>query len=79
MKRKCLKLACSDFPEKSLIKLEQNIVSQKYFTGKQGSELDFHELDEEFHRIIFAGLGFEEVWKSIQRTKHSLQQAQGVV
>jgi GntR family transcriptional regulator, rspAB operon transcriptional repressor len=67
IEKEVLKLACSDFPEKSLIRLEQNIVSQKYFTGKQGSELEFHELDEEFHRLIFAGLGFEEVWKSIQK------------
>jgi GntR family transcriptional regulator, rspAB operon transcriptional repressor len=67
IEKEVLKLACSDFPEKNLIRLEQNIVSQKHFTGKQGNELEFHELDEEFHRLIFAGLGFEEVWKSIQK------------
>jgi len=67
IEKEVLKLACSDFPEKSLIMLEQNIVSQKYVTGKQGSELEFHELDEEFHRLIFDGMGFEEVWKIIQK------------
>jgi DNA-binding GntR family transcriptional regulator len=67
IEKEVLKLACSDFSEKSLIMLEQNIVSQKYITGKQGSELEFHDLDEEFHRLIFAGMGLEEVWKSIQK------------
>ncbi|MBP1743138.1 MAG: transcriptional regulator [Firmicutes bacterium] len=67
IEKEAMKLACSDFPEDSLIKLEQNLLSQKYVTGKQGSELEFHKLDEEFHRIIFAGLKLEEVWKSIQK------------
>jgi len=67
LEKEVLKLACSDFSEKSLIMLEQNIVSQKHVTGKQGGELEFHELDEEFHRLIFAGTGVEEVWKSIQK------------
>lgn len=67
IEKEVLKLACSDIPEDSLVKLEQNLISQKYVTGKQCNELEFHRLDEEFHRIIFAGLGLEEVWKSIQR------------
>jgi DNA-binding GntR family transcriptional regulator len=67
IEKEALLLACSSFPEESLIKLEQNLLSQKYVTGKHGSELEFHKLDEEFHMIIFAGLKLEEVWKSIQK------------
>jgi len=67
IEKEALKLACSSFPEDSLIRLEQNLLSQKYVMGKHGSELEFHKLDEEFHRIIFSGLKLEEVWKSIQK------------
>jgi DNA-binding GntR family transcriptional regulator len=67
IEKEALRLACVDFPEESLIKLEQNLLSQKYVTGKHGSELEFHKLDEEFHRIIFAALKLEEVWRSIQK------------
>lgn len=65
LEKEVLKQVCSDFPENKLIELEKNLMSQKCIIGKQNKELDFHNLDIEFHGIIFSGANLEEVWKGI--------------
>jgi len=67
LEKEMLRMACKDFPEKSLMELEKNIVTQKRILGKQDKELEFHKLDVEFHGLIFNGLNFPEVWSSIMK------------
>ena len=65
LEKEVLKLACEDFPEKKLFELESNLASQKFAFGKTNHEIEFHHLDNEFHKIIFSGVKMEEVWNGI--------------
>lgn len=65
LEKEALKLACNSFSEDKLMELEKNLMSQRYIAGKQNLEIEFHNLDIQFHGIIFAGVKLEEVWKGI--------------
>lgn len=65
LEKEAMKLACTSFPEDKLIELEKNLVSQKHIAGKTDLEIEFHNLDIQFHGIIFAGVSLENVWKCI--------------
>lgn len=61
-----LKLACEQFPPDKLAQLEMNIKIQKLYLEERDFEKIF-ALDEEFHRIIFAGCGKLRIWQWIQQ------------
>lgn len=65
LEKEVLKLACEDFPMHSLIELEKNLLSQKLIMSTSKDEVEFEELDFEFHSIIFSGVKKEHIWSTI--------------
>ncbi|WP_331837407.1 GntR family transcriptional regulator [Bacillus paralicheniformis] len=59
-------LACEDFPEEAMFKLEQNVKMQELSITQKNYESLF-ELDEAFHQAIFEGCGKANVWAAIQQ------------
>lgn len=62
-----LKLACKDFSEKALIELEKNLYFQEFQIKFEKNQEKIFELDNEFHKIIYAEVKKERVWKAIQK------------
>ncbi|MEK3890121.1 GntR family transcriptional regulator [Bacillus sp. FSL K6-3431] len=58
-------LACENFPEEYLFRLETNIALQELCVGKNNYH-QLYELDVEFHRIIFHGCGKARTWDMLQ-------------
>ncbi|WP_349305709.1 GntR family transcriptional regulator [Bacillus sp. FJAT-49711] len=58
-------LACKNFPEDDLFRLETNLALQELCIGKNNF-YQLYELDEEFHRILFNGVGKARTWKMLQ-------------
>lgn len=67
LEKEAMKLACTNFREDMLDSIELNLIKQKRISDKSENELEFHQLDIEFHSIIFSAVNLEEVWKSILR------------
>lgn len=65
LEKEVVKLACESFSEKMLLELEKNLASQRFSYGKEHHEVEFHHLDNEFHKIIFSGVKMDEVWSGI--------------
>lgn len=59
---KILELACKNFPEKYLKKLEENIGKQEYILNTTRDYVEFHKLDLEFHKLIFEGVEYLELF-----------------
>ncbi|ASA20443.1 GntR family transcriptional regulator [Paenibacillus donghaensis] len=55
------------FPAEVLPELRRNVAQQELLLEQQGRELDFHQLDTEFHQLIFRGNRRENVWTAITR------------
>ncbi|MGY0395478.1 GntR family transcriptional regulator [Fusobacterium sp. SYSU M8A802] len=60
---KMIQLACSNFPQEYLDKLKENIEKQKFIYHTTKNAEEYHRLDVDFHRIIFTGVGFTELYK----------------
>ena len=60
-----LKEACIEFSEEMFMELEKNLFAQKLVLNKDGKESEFHNLDKEFHRLIFIGCNKINIWESI--------------
>ncbi|MGL5054809.1 MAG: GntR family transcriptional regulator [Fusobacteriaceae bacterium] len=60
-----IKLACINFPESFLKKLEDNIKHQKHIVELNFSPLEFFSLDNKFHEIIFEGCNKLNIWNQI--------------
>jgi DNA-binding GntR family transcriptional regulator len=67
LEQEILKQSCVSFPQEDLFELKKNIVLQKALIGNKGSEIDFHQLDNNFHYTIFQGNKKENVWAAITR------------
>lgn len=67
LEKEVLKQACESFPKTSIYDLKKNMVLQEELIGQKGKERDFHNLDKEFHQIIFKGNQKENIWKAITR------------
>lgn len=63
LETKILNLACQDFPQEYLTKLEEILEKQKYVMDMTRDHVEFHRLDIEFHKTIFAGLGYENLFQ----------------
>ncbi|MGX4601285.1 GntR family transcriptional regulator [Faecalimicrobium sp. JNUCC 81] len=65
LEKEVLKEACREFPEELFIELEKNLFAQKLVVGKEGKEIEFHNLDKNFHRLIFLGCNKGNIWDTI--------------
>lgn len=63
LESKILNLACENFSDEYLKKLENIIEKQKYVMDMTRDYVEFHKLDIEFHKTIFAGVGYENVFE----------------
>lgn len=65
LEKEVLKEACINFKEENLLEMEKNIYMQKMLVKKKDALLEFHELDNEFHKLLFQGVNKENVWEAI--------------
>lgn len=66
LEKSILKIATSKFPEELLDVLQDNINVQKKLIEKR-LFYEFLEMDEEFHKTIFAGCNKEKTWSFIEQ------------
>ena len=67
LEKEVLVEACNKFSEEILMELEKNLFAQKLVLDKVGKENEFHNLDIEFHRLIFIGCNKINIWESIMK------------
>ncbi|MFD1415905.1 GntR family transcriptional regulator [Oceanobacillus jeddahense] len=68
-----IRLACENFSDEYLHKLEMNLEKQKTARDNE-DENALYTLDKEFHRLIAEGTAKHRVWKTIQRMDtHSMR------
>lgn len=65
IEREVLKEACENFPEDILMEIEKNIFAQTLIVDKADNDIEFHELDNEFHKLLFLGTNKVHIWESI--------------
>ncbi|MGL4913892.1 MAG: GntR family transcriptional regulator [Romboutsia sp.] len=65
LEKEVLKQACEEFPEELFMELEKNLFAQKLMVDKEGKEIEFHDLDKKFHKLIFLGCNKINIWDSI--------------
>lgn len=66
LEQEVIKLATVSFPENSLLELEKNLVSQRRIAEFSPSALEFFNLDNSFHEIIFKGCNKSTVWEQVK-------------
>jgi DNA-binding GntR family transcriptional regulator len=66
LERAVIRLACEQFPEEAMAELELNLLQQQHTIEKQDYNAMF-ELDEAFHRTLFAGCGKSNMWLAMQQ------------
>ena len=67
LEKEVLKKACSELSEELFMELEKNLFAQKLLLNKEGKENEFHNLDKEFHKLIFIGCNKINIWESIMK------------
>jgi len=67
LEKEVLKEACNKLSEEMFMELEKNLFAQKLVSNKEGKENEFHNLDKEFHRLIFIGCNKANIWESIMK------------
>ncbi len=67
LEKEVVLLACNRFSAEDLLALRHNVEKQESLQQNQGGASKFHELDNEFHSLLFQGCGKEHVWASITR------------
>lgn len=65
LEKEVLKEACINFKEENLLEMEKNLYMQKMLLNKKDALLEFHELDNEFHKLLFQGVNKGNVWEAI--------------
>ncbi|WP_042276282.1 GntR family transcriptional regulator [[Clostridium] dakarense] len=65
LEKEVLKEACSGFSEELFMELEKNLFAQKLIFDKKGKEIEFHNLDKSFHKLIFLGCNKANIWDTI--------------
>lgn len=65
LEKEALKEACKEFSEDILMEMEKCLFAQKLIAKKGNNLLEFHNLDKEFHRLLFVGINKSNVWESI--------------
>jgi len=67
LEREIIRLACKSFPDEYLKKLRRNLMFQDLLVDQKNSEREFHQLDNEFHRIIFQANRKKHIWEAITK------------
>ena len=58
--------ACNNgLSEDIIMELEKNLFAQKLIANKGDSAIEFHELDKEFHELLFKGTNKVDIWNCI--------------
>ena len=65
LEKEVLKESCENFSEETLIELEKCLFAQKLLKSNLDNLLEFHNLDNEFHRLLFEGVNKKHVWEAI--------------
>lgn len=65
LEKEALREACKNFSEDILIEMEKCLFAQKLVAQKGNNLLEFHNLDKEFHELLFVGINKSNVWESI--------------
>lgn len=65
LEREVLKEACISFPEETIMDMEKCLFAQGLIANKEDTALEFHNLDKEFHRLLFLGVNKSNVWECI--------------
>lgn len=65
LEKEALKEACDNFSEDTLMELEKCLFAQKLIKNRADNLLEFHNLDKEFHKLLFEGIEKNNVWESI--------------
>lgn len=65
LEREALREACTEFSESTIIEMEKCLFAQKLISQKDDNLLEFHNLDKEFHRLLFVGINKTNVWEAI--------------
>lgn len=65
LEREALKEACDSFSEEALMDMEKCIFAQKLIANKANNVLEFHNLDKEFHELLFKGIEKNNIWEAI--------------
>ncbi len=65
LEREVLKEACNGVSDEIIMELEKNLFAQKLIADKNDSAVEFHELDQEFHELLFKGTNKGDIWNSI--------------
>jgi len=65
LEKEVLREACKEFDEEIIMELEKNLFAQSLIVDKKNKEVEFHNLDKEFHRLLFKGVNKSMVWDSI--------------
>lgn len=66
LEKEILKEACKNISDEILMELEKNLFAQKLIVNKVDSSIEFHELDKEFHQLLFEGTNKRNIWNSIE-------------
>lgn len=64
---KMIQLACENFPEEYLKQLKENLEKQRMILSTTKDAEEYHKLDVDFHRLIFAGVGFTGLFQITSR------------
>ena len=65
LEKEALKEACDNFSEEALMDMEKCIFAQKLIANKSNNVLEFHNLDKEFHELLFKGIEKNNIWEAI--------------
>ena len=67
LEKEVLRVACSELSDELFMELEKNLFAQKLVLNRDGKESEFHNLDKEFHKLIFIGCNKINIWESIMK------------
>lgn len=65
LEKEVLRQACCEFSEELYLELEKNLFAQNLVVDKEGKEIEFHNLDKKFHKLIFLGCNKINIWNNI--------------
>ncbi len=65
LEKEALKEACKTFSEDILMEMEKCLFAQKLIANKGDNLIEFHNLDQEFHKLLFEGIDKSNVWEVI--------------
>ncbi|EEH96699.2 GntR family transcriptional regulator [Clostridium tertium] len=65
LEKEALREACENFSEDTLMEMEKCLFAQNLIAQKGDNLLEFHNLDKEFHKLLFVGINKTNVWESI--------------